>query len=81
MEIILDFKDINSKEELHSYLQNQLQLSDDYGNNLDALYDCLSERQEKYYVRAEHFEHLRTVLGNYADRMLQVFCDSGNTIL
>ena len=81
MEITLDFKNINSKEELHSYLQQRLQLPDSYGKNLDALHDCLTERGEKYSVRVEHFEHLKMVLGDYADTLLQVFCDSGSTIL
>lgn len=80
MEIILDFKNINSKEELHCYLQQQLQLPDSYGKNLDALHDCLSERQDKYYVRVEHLEHLKSILGDYADTLLRVFRDSGNSI-
>lgn len=81
MDITLDFININSKEELHSYLQQQLQLSDDYGKNLDALHDCLTERREKYCVRVEHFEHLKMVLGDYTDTLLQVFRDSGSTVL
>lgn len=72
MEIILDFKNINSKEELHTYLQQQLHLPDNYGKNLDALHDCLSEKREKYCIRLEHFEELRMILGEYADTLLQV---------
>lgn len=72
MEIILDFMNINSKEELHTYLQQQLHLPDNYGKNLDALHDCLSEKQEKYCIRLEHFEELRMILGEYADTLLQV---------
>lgn len=81
MKITLDFKNINSKEELHCYLQQQLQLPDSYGNNLDALHDCLSERQDKYCVRVEHLVHLRSILGSYADTLLQVFRDTGNSVI
>lgn len=42
-EFFLDFAQIGTKEELHAYLKEQLALPDHYGNNLDALYDCLTE--------------------------------------
>lgn len=41
-EYLLDFTGITTKEELHAYLKAQLQLPEYYGNNLDALYDCLT---------------------------------------
>ena len=31
------------KKEGHDYLKEALNLPDDYGKNLDALYDCLTE--------------------------------------
>lgn len=81
MEITLDFQDIESREELHAYLQRRLQLPDYYGKNLDALHDCLSERQEGYCMRVEHLDCLRERFGDYADSLLQVFCDSGSSVL
>ena len=72
MEITLDFRNIHNKEELHAYLQQQLHLPDNYGKNLDALYDCLSERRETYCIRLEHFEELKMALGEYADTLLRV---------
>ena len=43
---ILDFTNINSIEEVHKYIKNMLHFEDYYGENLDALNDCLSELEE-----------------------------------
>lgn len=39
---ILNFKDKETADSLHSYLASMLNLPEHYGRNLDALYDCLS---------------------------------------
>ena len=41
--IILDLNASMSKEELHSYLKEKFSFPEYYGNNLDALYDCLTD--------------------------------------
>lgn len=43
MRIILDASKLTSKEESHAYLKEVLGLPEYYGNNLDALHDCLEE--------------------------------------
>ena len=40
--IILDGKDFKTKEELHKVLKEELELPEYYGENLDALWDCLT---------------------------------------
>ena len=77
MEIILNFSDIHNKTELHSYLKRELQLPDYYGNNLDALHDCLCEQKSNLCITVSHFDALKQALGDYADVLLQVFEDSG----
>ena len=42
----IDLKNVTSKEELHTTLSRELPLPDYYGNNLDALYDVLTEEGE-----------------------------------
>lgn len=71
----LDFKDIKSKKMLHEYLKVQLDLPDYYGNNLDALHDCLEDCGNELFVRIYHFEDLKKELGEYAEILLQVFKD------
>lgn len=44
--IIIDGNNMKTKTEAHKYLKKILQLPDYYGNNLDALYDCLTEMDE-----------------------------------
>lgn len=40
--IVFDFDKINSLEEFYAVTRKKLQLPDYFGNNLDALYDCLT---------------------------------------
>ncbi len=43
MEVILDCTRFTDKTSSHAYLKEQFQFPGYYGNNLDALYDCLTE--------------------------------------
>lgn len=76
MNIELDFSGIADKAQLYHYLKQALGLPDYFGNNLDALHDCLTEMD---ITEAEflNFADLKGVLGSYAETMLQVFLDAG----
>jgi len=41
--IVLDFRGLKTKREIHEYLAERLEFPPYYGKNLDALYDCLTE--------------------------------------
>ena len=43
MKIYLDRARLKEKEEAHAYLKEKLHLPEYYGNNLDALYDSLTD--------------------------------------
>lgn len=43
MEVILDCSKCTDRAAAHAYLKEQFGFPDHYGNNLDALYDCLME--------------------------------------
>lgn len=43
MVVTLDAKKMTDKESTHTYLKEVLDLPEYYGNNLDALNDCLEE--------------------------------------
>ena len=46
-ELILDGLTLKSREELHDALTQGLRLPSYFGRNLDALFDCLTERREE----------------------------------
>lgn len=69
---IIDGKQITDREALHGVLADSLQLPDWYGRNLDALYDCLSDMQEKTEIRLLHEETLDQHLGRYAQTFRKV---------
>ena len=75
MTVKLDFKDINNKDELH-HLKEKLELPEYYGNNLDALHDCLSERKELMLICISNYGNLKKSLGEYAEILIQILKDS-----
>lgn len=50
MRAVLDGAKIFSAEQLHQELKCRLPLPEWYGNNLDALYDCLTTMEETELV-------------------------------
>lgn len=73
MYVILDARKLGEKEQAHQYLKTVFSFPDYYGCNLDALYDCLSER-EYSCVRLTHVQEA----GPYLDKVLSVFEDLEN---
>ena len=53
-----------------------LNLPDYYGENLDALYDCLGEIVEKTVIEIPRGIQDKAYLGEYGKTMLQVFRDA-----
>lgn len=69
--IIVDGREMTSKETAHEYLKKLLNLPDYYGKNLDALYDCLCGISGQIVISytAEMQENLR----RYADNIIGTF--------
>jgi ribonuclease inhibitor len=76
MNQVLDFEHIKNKTELHEYLKTQLKLPEYYGNNLDALCDCLADCGADLCITLYHYDTLQQELGEYAQMLLQVFKDA-----
>ncbi|MDO5540877.1 MAG: barstar family protein [Eubacteriales bacterium] len=71
--ILIDGKKISSKEQLFEVLKGQLQSDEFHGNNLDALYDVLTDHAEPVELEVVHPGDLREKLGEYADRFMRMF--------
>ena len=72
MKVALDAMRLQRKGEAHKYLREALNFPEYYGENLDALHDCLTELDD---VSIE-FVNSDKVSGSYFARVLEVFRDS-----
>lgn len=69
-EKIIDCARIHSREDLHAVFREALTFPEWYGNNLDALYDCLTEISGK--VRLLDWETAEVRLGDYGKKAKKV---------
>jgi len=76
MQVIIDGRNVTDKQTLHAYLKEQCNFPDYYGNNLDALYDVLTERSEHLEIKVEHAEELKELLCGYGEAFLETLQDA-----
>lgn len=76
MQVIIDGRTIKDKQTLHAYLKEQCKFPDYYGNNLDALYDVLTDRTEFLEIKLEHAEELKEILCGYGEAFLETLEDA-----
>ena len=79
--IILDGGKMPDRQALHAQLKEKLGLPEYYGNNLDALNDCLSERTERGLIVIENAGAMMRDCGPYVLKLLQVFLDNGFQVM
>ena len=73
---ILDFGEIKTVAGLHQYLKEVFDLPNYYGNNMDALWDCLSCRYDgSTAIELRNLDVLRKRLKHTSQIMLSVFQD------
>ncbi len=75
-EIILDGREMISKEEAHLHIKERLQSPEYHGNNLDALWDVISSYSESIEISLRNKEELIENLGRYGNSLIQVFQDA-----
>lgn len=81
MELTLDGTEIKSIEQLHALLKAELQFPEYYGENLNALWDCLTAWVDMpLKISWVHFQESKRVLGSSADEYLELFRDAENEI-
>ncbi|MHB1454288.1 MAG: barstar family protein [Saccharofermentanales bacterium] len=64
--IVIDGNEMRTREDAHAYLSRRLSFPDYYGQNLDALHDCLGEIGEPTNIVIYHYDALEKSLGTYA---------------
>ena len=71
---IVDLETVYSADELHAELREVLPLPEHYGNNLDALYDVLTEWTKPCVIRFIHTGEAEAAMPKYM-RALRRLCE------
>ncbi|EWH20106.1 barstar family protein [Bacillus haynesii] len=80
-QVILYGEKITSVSDLHKALKEQLELPDYYGENLDALWDCLTGWVSMpLLIEWKNVEKSRNYLGDQAEAYLQLFREAEETL-
>ena len=72
-EIRLNGREMVDRVATHAYLKQKLALPEYYGNNLDALWDCLSTDFSLKKIVIIEPENIIENLGSYGEFLLNVF--------
>lgn len=79
--VILEGKELINEEKTHLILKEKLELPDYYGENLNALWDCLTGWVSlPLKVVWNDFEYSKNHLGIFADELLQLFHEAKDEI-
>ncbi len=77
---VLDGKDMTSRQTAYRVIERTMDMPDYFGKNLDALADCLGERTADMSVVFVNTDALKNTLGDYADKMLNVFREASRDV-
>ena len=71
MRVELDCRKMTDRQAAHAYLKQELRFPDYYGNNLDALYDLMTDREEETVLVLGYWRQLSALLGDYGVSLLE----------
>lgn len=75
--IVLEGKDLISEAKVHKVLKDKLELPDYYGENLDALWDCLTGWVDlPLKIVQNDYEYSKSKLGDFADKLMKLFLEA-----
>ncbi len=74
LQVVIDYSQFHSQLEVHKYIKEQLHFPDYYGNNLDALHDCLLGLSYHVIVKLENEDN--ELLYDFAKKIRQVIDDA-----
>ena len=73
--LTLDFSDCKYISQVHKKLKETLKFPDYYGENLDALWDCMRDYVSNVHVYVKGFYSLPKNWADYMDKIIEVFDD------
>jgi Barstar, RNAse (barnase) inhibitor len=73
--ITIDFVGVSDKEEFHNRIKEAIQVPDYYGNNLDALYDILTEELNEAVIRILGINKMDPSMNDYIKRFRRMCSD------
>lgn len=76
----LDMNRMQNEQEIHSYLKEQLDFLEYYGENLDALYDCLTDLSENVCIELHFCGEENAALHAYGKKLERVMEDAAQTV-
>lgn len=74
--VVLTGSEVIDMRDIHKVFVEALDLPEHYGNNLDALYDCLSEQEEPVTVELCETDQMDINLGIHFDSLLRMLMDA-----
>ena len=75
-DITIDCRGFVPRSDLHRAFADALAFPDHYGNNLDALHDCLADISEETRIRLLNWMDAEQQLGNYARSAKRAILDA-----
>ena len=79
-EFIIDLEGAGSEEEIQERIEEALPLPDYYGENLDALYDVLTEMGNGWHIIVLNTDDVDDEVRQYVDDMMGVFEDASAVV-
>ena len=75
IQVCIDAADLMTRQDLHRVFAQTLSFPDWYGNNLDAMHDCLTDCRRDVTLTLLHTDALKEHLGHYAEVLLEMLRD------
>lgn len=75
-DVTIDCRDFASRPDLHRAFADALAFPDHYGNNLDALHDCLTDFSKQTGIHLLNWDAAESALGNYARAAKRAIVDA-----